>query len=477
MKFCVLSKGELERIHETALFLLESVGMEVAGEEVKAVLKKIGAIEKDGRCCLKRELVESALERVPPEGFQITGRDGTRGCRIRYGVNNYRPAGGPPFVLDTDKKSRRPAQIQDTVTIARVVETLKHIGVANCAASPSDVGVGIQNVRRFAVTLIHSAKPLDITASGPDEVRTIAEIARLFRESDNDLIQRPLVVVYVSPTSPMRLSEQEGLATIECAKQGLPLAPLSCPSLAATAPIIPAAGLAQEWAEELFQIVLAYSIQPGLPVLACNRINPIDLQRGNTIFFGALPGLTSAVFAELAGIFHVPTNSWGFSSASHIPDLQAGAERMMGALFAALSGTAVISGAGALGNALITSAEQLIVDDEIAGIITDALSGVEVSESVLDGALLEEGIEEGTFLTSMQTVQWAKQKNIRAPEYFMVEPYEEWIHKGSDALDKAHARVLEIMSTPEESPLDPALIDDINQILVSAGAEAIERDN
>ncbi len=468
MQFKMLGDEDIGKIHETALVILESIGMQVAGDEARGILLSAGAQEKNGRLLLDSRLIEQALSSVPQNGFEVAGRDRKVRYRIAPGTVRFRPAGGLPFVYDTVSKRRRPATLEDGRAIARLIDGLEDIDVANCAASPAEIGVGIHNVRRFAIAIEESIKPADITASGPDEVRTVAEIARLFRRDDKDLRDAPPVVVYVSPTSPMRLSEQEALATIECARQGLPLAPLSCPSLAATAPVTVAGAVAQEWAEELFQIVLAYAVRPGLPVVACNRINPVDMRRGNTVFYGAAPALSAAAFTEVARRFGLPANSWGFSSASHLPDLQAGAERMLGALVAALPGTAVISGAGALSSALITSAEQLVVDNEIAGLVRQTLQGVEVSSESLASEYLEDGIAEGTFLTSEHTLRMLQSGKLSMPEVFTLEPYETWAENPAELFDRAKSRVDQILGA-RQAP-DPKLSQEIERILAAVGA-------
>ena len=153
------------------------------------------------------------------------------------------------------------------------------------------------------------------------------EIATVIRGGRGALAKDPLVMIMISPTSPMRISEDEALAVIECAKRQLPLAPLSCPTLGATAPATMAGGIAQQWAEQLAVMVLAYDICPGLPVMACSRISPMDMRRGNTVLSGAATGMMTAALADVAESFGLPCNGWGFSSSSQSPDLQAGAER------------------------------------------------------------------------------------------------------------------------------------------------------
>ena len=470
MKFSVLTDQGIREIHNAALGLLEAIGMDIAGDEPRRVLLDAGAKERDGRICIGSELVEQALRQVPENGFEMVGRDGTRRFRVEPGSCRFRPAGGLPFVYDIKSRQRRQATMEDVARIAKVVDALDEIDVANCAASPADIGVGIRNVRRFVSAITYSTKPTDITASGPDEVALVAEIAQIIRGSQEALKGEPLVFVYVSPTSPLRLSEQEALATMECARRGLPLATLSCPTLAATAPVTVAGGVAQEWAEELAQIVLAYAVHPGLPIMACNRIFPADMRTGSSLAEASTTGLAAAAFTEVAAFFGLPSNSWGFASASHLPDLQAGAERMMATMMAALAGPAVISGAGTLGSALVTSPEQLVLDNEIAATVRTMLQGAPVTRETLAVDWMKEGVREGTFLASEHTIAALRSGKLPMADLFTSEPYDTWMSSGKELIDRAHDRVEEILATHEIPELDSTTVKEIEKALSAAGA-------
>lgn len=470
MIFRLLAQQNVKDIHDAALGMLEAIGMDIGGEAPRQALLDIGATIKDGRACLRGELIEEVLSQIPKNGFEVAGRDGEPRLRIAPGAGRFRPAGGLPFVYDWRTERRREATMVDAAEIVKLADALDGIDVANCAASPADVGVGIHNVRRFTTAITYSTKPTDITASGPDEVIAVAEIALLLRGSSEALRETPLVVVYVSPTSPLRLSEQEGLAVMECARRGLPLAPLSCPTLGATAPITVAGAVAQQWAEELAMIALAYTIQPGLPIVACNRVFPMDMRGGNALASGADIGLAAAAFTELATASGLPTNSWGFACSSHLPDIQAGAERMLGAMLAALSGTAVISGAGTLSTALMTSPEQLVIDNEIIRIVRHALDGVSVSQETLAITSMKQGIRDGTFLATDHTLNVLRSGTLLMPDLFMSQPYETWASNGRTLMEHAHSRVAEILSQHEVAPLDRDVADEIARILETSGA-------
>jgi len=470
MKFNVLDKTGIDAIHNTALMMLETIGMDIAGEKPRRTLLEAGAREKDGRILIGSFLVDRVLSMVPSEGFKLVGRDPNHRILLGPGRINFRPAGGLPFIIDYPSNSRRPASMADAEKIVRVVDALDGIDIANSAVSPPDIGVGIKNIHRFANAVKYSTKPTDITASSAQEVAAVHDIAVVIKGSPEALQRDPLVLVYVSPTSPMRLSEDEGLAVMECAARGLPLAPLSCPTLAATAPITLAGAIAQHWAEELAVMVLAYGVRPGLPIMVCSRLFAANMHSGNIIFSTAVPGLATAALTEVAASFKLPTNGWGFASASHEGDLQAGAERMMGVLLGALAGTSVISGAGTLGSALVSTPEQLVIDNEIIGMVRSALKGVDVTYETLATDFLAEGVMDGTFMASSHTIDYLRSGRMWMTDLFCSEAHETWLQDGKDLGVRAAERVAKILRDHETPAIEKAALNEIESIIKAAGA-------
>ena len=470
MEFKALDEAGVRGIHDAAVMMLDSIGMLVGGEEPRRAFLDAGAREVAGRILIGPDPIADALARVPRNGFELVGRDPAHRFRAAPGEVRFRPAGGMPFFMDYRTGTRRPATMKDAEIMVRVTDALDGLDMSNSAVSPADVGVGIRNVRRFVNAVRHSTKPTDITASGPDEVAAIGQIALVIRGTRENLEREPLVAVYVSPTSPMRVSEGEALAVMECARQGLPLQPLSCPTMAATAPATMAGALAQQWAEQLALIVLAYAVRPGLPIISCSRANPTNMRTGTAIMSGPAPGLMTAAQAQLSASFHLPTNGWGLTTSSHEADLQAGAERITGTLLPALAGTNIISGAGTLDSALVCSPEQLVIDNELISIVRSAIAGVPVNADTLATGHLAEGVSEGAFLASPHTVRHLRSGENWMADLFSVEPHQLWVQDATGLLDRAAARVQEILRTHEVEPLEAAQESEIDSILAAAGA-------
>ena len=129
----------------------------------------------------------------------------------------------------------------------------------------------------------------------------------------------------------------------------------------------------------------------------------------------------------------------------------------------------IISGAGTLGNALVSTAEQLVIDNEIIGILRDLCKGVSVTPDTLTRDYLAEGVREGTFLTSQHTLDHLRSGQMWMADLFCSEPYEIWAGKKTDLIDRASARVSEILSSHEVAPLDAAKNKEIEAICAVFG--------
>ena len=74
----IMNDEDIRRIHETALKILEEIGIETESPESLDIYEKGGCrVDRDGkRVQIPRELVEDSLQKVP-ETFKLWNRSGT----------------------------------------------------------------------------------------------------------------------------------------------------------------------------------------------------------------------------------------------------------------------------------------------------------------------------------------------------------------------------------------------------------------
>ena len=118
-----------------------------------------------------------------------------------------------------------------------------------------------------------------------------------------------------------------------------------------------------------------------------------------------------ANFALLTRYYTMPSNVIVGQTDAKIPDQQAGYEKMMGMLLAALAGADEIALVGGLINAGISANyEQAIIDDEITGYVQRILKGIDVTEDRLAIDVIPEVGHGGNFLEHEHTLEFFREE-------------------------------------------------------------------
>src|SRR5436190_15507026 len=122
-----LSDRDMQRIHETALKLLETVGL---GQAIPSCIEAMTArgcfMNAKGRLCIPRSLVEDTLASCA-RNFVLHGRDPKHdmepsGNRVYFGT-----AGAAVFIVEPETRSYRESLLADLYDAARIVDTCDHI--------------------------------------------------------------------------------------------------------------------------------------------------------------------------------------------------------------------------------------------------------------------------------------------------------------------------------------------------------------
>ena len=122
-----------------------------------------------------------------------------------------------------------------------------------------------------------------------------------------------------------------------------------------------------------------------------------------------------AAMTEVGKYLNIPIFSLAGCSSSKIFDGQATLESMLGVMAAALSGANIIHDVGYLEDGLKGSFEQLVMTDEIIGMVKRFISGIEVNKNTLALDLIEKIGPGGNFLAERHTADNFKN------EYFFPE--------------------------------------------------------
>jgi trimethylamine--corrinoid protein Co-methyltransferase len=464
-----LSEKALDQIEATAYRLLQEVGISLEHELAREMLHGLGCRLGAERVHIPREVVSWALENVTADRENFR-RDGTPAFTLGDGQVRFHNGGGQPDVLDLDTGQRRRATLQDVANVTRLLDALPNVDHITPLFGPQDVPPALMFVASTAAMLRNTCKPVSSAAvDKPDDVPYVVEMAAACCGGMDAFQQRPNMSISVSPVSPLKFPRDVAGAILAVARSGAPFHALPAPSLGATGPVTMAGALALQHAEVLASFVLAAAARPGVPVMYCSRISPIDLRTGISVWGGPEVGTSGACAVQLAHRQGLPCDSYGLSTTSSTLDPQFAYERLANALIPALAGVDLLSGVG-MGGGLVGGFDIAVIDDEIISLIKHIVAGYEVDEATLAYDVMAAVVpRDGVFLGEMHTVRQMRKGSLWIPA-LSVRP---GAQAGDDVVRRARARAREILVSHRVEPLPESVNRQIDEVLDRARRELL----
>jgi trimethylamine---corrinoid protein Co-methyltransferase len=470
IRLSIFAEEQVKYIHEATLRVLGETGVVLSHPEGRALLQEAGAALDGERVLLPPELVERTVAQAP-RTVTLRGRGGSSRT-IGDGSLHWHNLGGARDVFDARSGEKRPAVLQDVRDSARLLDALPRASTVTPFFTPVDVPGEIMSLAMYRHSLPFTTKPLH----GPG-VQNAAEVR--FAAYLAEVIGPPAEVLSlsVSPVSPLLLPDDAAAAIIEIARLGIPFAPLPCPTAGTTAPFSISGALVQQNAEVLAALVLAQVVHPGLPIVYCGRLAMMEPRTGSSVWGGVELGLASAGTVQLGHFYHLPVNAYGFSTNSHVLDVQNGFERALNAAIPALAGADELSGIGEMEAGVMGSYAQMVVDDEIAASVarlrqplsteTDALA-VELIAEVMRGS--------HNFMGQKHTRRYLRGGEVLITELAEREPWEVWERGGRQGMgERAQAKAERLLASHEIPPLSPEQERELDTIMEAAERELIAR--
>ncbi|MBI3979221.1 MAG: trimethylamine methyltransferase family protein, partial [Chloroflexi bacterium] len=249
--------------------------------------------------------------------------------------------------------------------------------------------------------------------------------------SDWDYVAKPVGRGGAQPVSPLMLDERMGMSFVNTAKVGQPCGIGSAILGGMTAPMTFAGMMVVTNAEFLGPLVLVQAIHPGLPVIYDTWAVACDMKVGLPVYGSPDMALAANMACMLARRYGVPCAPCGGATESKVPDVQAGFEHALTALVAVLSGASSIpSASGVLESLLTASYEQVVLDQDLYGMIRRLVNPPAITGEELAVDVIHEVGPQGMFLTHEHTFKHFKSAYFE-PKLMDRQIYAEWAKKGA----------------------------------------------
>jgi len=458
-KLEVLSRDELYDIHIATMEILENVGVKILEQNALKMLKNAGAIvnEKEMKAQIPEYLVREALKKAPSR-VSLYGRG--KKYKLDLGGNKvyFSMEGTSVFVLDLETGERRRSTYMDLENFFRLADALENIHHASITVVPQDIPESIVHIYEIYAGFKNTVKSIDGYNYGYKISMDTIKMASIVAGGEEELIKKPILLGFHNPVSPLQHSKEltEGLMVYAKYKQPVIIAPEA--QAGATAPVTLAGLLVQQNAEVLSGIVIAELTSPGAPVLYGTVSTIMDMKTGNIVYGAIEAALINIATAQLARFYNLPSRGTGGGTESKIPDIQAGIEKAVTLMMAAMAGINFIYvAAGALESTLTASYEQAVIDDELCGMILRALRGIEVNYETLAVDIIREVGPGGHFLAKKHTLKYLR-KELYIPKILNRQKREIWEKHGSKDLRQiAREKAREIIMKHQPEPLEPEI--------------------
>jgi trimethylamine--corrinoid protein Co-methyltransferase len=457
-----LSLPDIERIHRSSLRILNEVGFFINNKEAIDLLVDNGSLYRNGRIYLPINLIEKCIQQCPPN-VELIGRE----SKLTLGNGNLyiHNMGGARDVLDSPESNIRSATAKDVEESTRLLDALENVSSITPLYTPRDVSASSMVPTMFYQTIKNTTKPIN----GPG-LTSLKELTILYEMACVVFSSHPKFSLSVSPVSPLNFTGDVSKLIIEIAKLGIPFGPLPCPTVGATAPMSLAGALVQQNSEVLACIVLAQLTNPGLPIVYCGRLSVINMRNAAPMWGNPEIGLLSAGTVQIGHYYGLPVNVYGLTASVYTFDIQSGYERALNAIIPALVGADELSGIGEMAGGIFSSNAQMVIDNDIMGMILRLRKGFIVDDDSLAVEIIVNVMnDKRNFLSERHTKKFLHAGELWEGKLHLTEnSWDLWQQAGKpDAPHRAQKLAEEILSKHEVYPITPEQDKELDKIMLS----------
>jgi len=408
----VLDEALIGRILGEAKRILAEFGMEIRGEGLRRRLLDHGlkADPASGRILFPPEIVDRAVASAPGS-FTLYDRDGAAHAEVGGWNVNFVPGSSGLKILDHRTGETRLANSTDYVEYVRLADGMEHLGyLATAFSTNRDIEPQVSDAWRLYLSLTNSKRPLVSGAFSEHGVPRMAQMLRLFRDSDADMAARPMAVFTITATGNFRYGEDSCQNLLDCVEAGIPVEIVPVTLMGLIAPVTLVGALVFHCVDVLTGLTMAQILKPGHPVLFGGAPATFHMKASSSPMAAIEAQHLNVAYVAIAKHLGLPSQAYMALSDGKFIDAQAGGETFSSALLAALAGVNAVAGPGMLDFVLTFSLAKLVLDHEFCGQALHFCRPIEPRDDLPIGRLVDDLLAQGHLLTAPHTLEhWPRE--------------------------------------------------------------------
>lgn len=456
----LLTKTQLEQVHEASLKILKETGVYFNCSEA-VDLFKVHGFRVDGKNVFFTENNMTEALKTCPSLYNFRARNPKMSMQHGIGQRNkllVSACYGSPFVSENGVE--RNGTARDYIDFTKLVQACNAVTFAGgILTEPVDIPAGIRELTMFYYSLKHSDKLLLGFSGTKDKLAHIFKMAQIAFEQGEELWNDCIMAVPVCPTSPLKYEVTACESLLEFAKKGQPVYIVNCLMAGVTSPISILGTAVQQNCEFLAGLVLAQLVKPGTPVVYVPGSTTANMRMVCYANGSPEANMCNLVGLQLAYYYNLPNRVMSGITDSKVVDYQAGMETMQNHLLLTAAGAQCLhNGVGTLNSLISMSFPKFVLDAECVDRINIIAAGIPFGEEELAvGDIMEVGAH-GSHLMSDSTLdhydcRWEASLSCSGP-------YSQWEEQGSkDASQRAQIYAGQLIGSQPAEGLLPERVD------------------
>ncbi len=402
----VFSEDRVAAIHETALRVLEELGIKVLLPEARALFRQAGAVVDDDSQMVRigREIVAAALASAPRR-FTLQGGAPERALDMALGSLAFQSGAGAPNCSDR-LRGRRPGTLGDVAELTKLVHHFDAIQMLAPGVEPQDIPVHLRHYAFTRMQLTVSDKVPFVFSRGQGQALDAFEMIAGFRGLSEDAFRaQPHCYTIINTNSPRQIDIPMAQGLIDFARHGQPAVVTPFCLMGAMAPVTVAGAITLSHAEAMAGITLTQLANPGAPVCYGAFASNVDMKSGAPAFGTPEQVKASLAAGQLARLIGLPWRN-AAGCAANTNDAQAAHETEISAWGALMSGaTIIIHAAGWIEGGLTVSYEKFITDMEMVQVMAELCAATPSEDTEIGFDALAEVQPGGHFFGCAHTME------------------------------------------------------------------------
>ena len=464
----LLTEDQIKEIHQATLELLQKTGVKVLNEEALGLLKDAGCRIVDQHIVkIPGGLVEESI-RCAPSSVTVYNRKGDPamvlgGTNVCYGM-------GTDLLNTWDLKTGelRESCLQDVIDSAIVGDYCEEIDFIASNAFPLDVPENLAFIIEFKALMENSVKPIYFTAAGAEDLAVMLEMAADVLGGEDRLREKPFMIHYAEPISPLVHSSGAVDKLFMCADNGIPLNYAPALLSGGSGPVTLAGAIVVANAEALSGLVIQQLRVKGAPAITGFSATPMDMRTGTTVYASPDERLTHSACCDLYHYYGLPV--WGEAGCSDAGSLdeQAAMESMASIMMASMDGCNLVHDVGYLGQGLAGSVASVVMCSEIISYVRRFMRGFDISRDRIGLDVIHEVGPGGNFLAHDQTLKYCREEHW-IPRFINRQSPETWQKNGGKRYREVVVeKALDILATHKPDRLSDEAIKRLDVIIERA---------